>query len=606
MRRVVLGSLLSMILGATLLGGRSALAQTATATQAATPTHTAIPTQTATRAPGPPGPDRERVITVDATEYRWWLTEWDNNQVACEIFVFHPGIPDANEVFKACGATVYEDWIKSSQPCPTESVGAASCTGYYFQLVSALPVEREITIELPAPQVWITLEDCVEHPAGGCVGRPTLLLTAVEPLLNERIESIEGTVEGEEFFCEGNTCDFQLYVTPPEGVTMEFWANSSYGDTSELFEAQIRVQAALPEGVTQGVPTWYVTVLSTQWKGDLSLSCAEQWEAFPPATGLPAWLTTPDTPDELASDLPLTFLAGNLIYQGIVDASTCPDGGLLPNGAASPCGMVLAREKVTEWQNQYDHLILRTALEAGIPAGLLKSMFSRESQLWPGLYHDLDEAGLGQMTDNGADTTLLWNVDFYKEFCPLVLYQSTCDLGYIRLNDYNQRLLQAALVNSVDLFCFDCPAGLDLSKLDNSIQVFGESLLASCSQTGQVILNVTRNVPGTVASYADLWKFTLTNYNAGPGCLTDALTAATQANEQLTWENVSKRLEPACQGAVGYVDDISSLVVYPTPVPTSPGPTATRTPGGPRPTPTFTPIIVVPTITVTLPVTPAP
>jgi hypothetical protein len=588
MRRIVLGAALSMVLGVGMLAARSAPAP-AYADEAV-----------------PAGPDRHKLVTVDYTEYRWWLTRWEDNSVACEIYVEHPGVPDANEVFKACGSTVYNDWIKSSQPCSDQALEAENCKGYYFQLVSAIEKQKQISVELPPPEVWISLEDCVPHPAGGCVGQPTLVLTAEEPLPNERIVSIEGTVGGEPFHCDGNTCDFQLYVTPPEGAKMEFWANSSYGDTSEKFEAQVRVQADIPEGQPGGTPTWYVSVLSTQWKGDLSQSCAEQWQSFPPASGLPAWLTTPNTPNELASDLPYTYLAGNLIYQGIVDASSCPDGGLLANGAASPCGMTLARDKVTEWQNQYDHLILKTAIDTGIPAGLLKSMFSRESQLWPGLYRNVEEAGLGQLTDNGADTTLLWNVDFYKEFCPLVLYQSTCDLSYIRLSDYHKELLQAALVQSVDLFCYNCPAGLDLSKLDFSIEVFGQSLLASCSQTGQVVFNVTRQTPGAVATYPDLWKFTLTDYNAGPGCLTDAITATKNANLALTWENVSQKLEPACQGAIGYVNDITSLVTYPTPLPTPLGPTATPVHVRPNVTPTLTPIYVAPTITVTPPATPDP
>jgi hypothetical protein len=442
--------------------------------------------------------------------------------------------------------------------------------------------------------VWILLEDCVPHPAGGCIGKPTLLLNAVEPLPNERILSIEGTVDGQPFYCDGNTCDFELFVTKPEGALMEFWAYSSYGDSSEKFEAQILIQAEVPEGPGETTPTWYVSVLSTQWRGDVSLSCAQQWESFPPATGMSPWLITPNTPSDLASDLPYAYLAGNLIYQGVVNATACNDGGLLENGAASPCGMSQAREKVTEWQNLYDGLILRVAVETGIPAQLLKSLFSRESQLWPGLYHNVEEAGLGQLTEDGADTTLLWNVDFYKEFCPLVLYESSCSKSYIQLNAANQETLRAALVQSVDLACPTCPAGLDLSKLDFSVEVFGESMLASCGQTGQVILNTTRQVAGSVASYEDLWKFTLVNYNAGPGCLTDAIAATTGAGEALTWESVSARLAPACQGAIDYVNDISSLVAPPTPVPTK-----TPSQPGPSPTPTFTPIFVGPTATIT-------
>jgi len=581
MRHKLLSAVLILVLGLVILGAQSA------------------PLRASAAATVPPGPDRYKVVTVDYVQYIWWLTNWDDNSVACEIVVEHEGVPDANEVFNDCGKTIFDEWVKASQPCSDEQLQADKCKGYYFQLVSAQPAKKQIGVALPPPQVWILLQDCVPHPAGGCQGKPTLLLTAEEPLPNERILSIEGTVDGQPFYCEGNTCDFELFVTKPEGALMEFWAYSSYGDSSEKFEAQIRIQAEVPEGAGQTTPTWYVSVLSTQWRGDVSLSCAQQWESFPPATGLPPWLITPKTSAELASDLPYAYLAGNLIYQGIVNASACADGGLLANGAASPCGTSQAREKVTEWQNLYDGLILRVAVERGIPAQLLKSMFSRESQLWPGLYRDIEEAGFGQLTEDGADTTLLWNVDFYREFCPLVLYQSTCDKSYIQLNPANQETLRAALVQSVDLSCPTCAAGLDLTKLDFSVEVFGQSMLASCSQTGQVILNTTRQVAGSVASYEDLWKFTLVNYNAGPGCLTDAIAATTGAGAGLTWESVSARLSPACEGAIDYVDDISSLVVPPTPTPTK-TPNRVR----PTPTPTFTPIFVGPTSTPTITPTP--
>jgi hypothetical protein len=115
------------------------------------------------------------------------------------------------------------------------------------------------------------------------------------------------------------------------------------------------------------------------------------------------------------------------------------------------------------------------------------------------------------------------------------------------------------------------------------------------------VLNTTRQVAGGVASYEDLWKFTLVNYNAGPGCLTDAIAATSGAGEALTWENVSARLTPACQGAIDYVDDISSLVIPPT---RTPSPTRTPTRPRPSPTPTFTPIFVGPTATAKITPTP--
>ena len=64
-----------------------------------------------------------------------------------------------------------------------------------------------------------------------------------------------------------------------------------------------------------------------------------------------------------------------------------------------------------------------------------------------------------------------------------------------------------------------------------------------------------------------MWRFTLVNYNAGAGCLTTAIKRTYLANEPLTWDNVSSRLEVACSGALDYVNDISLVNsgVLPTP-----------------------------------------
>jgi hypothetical protein len=86
-------------------------------------------------------------------------------------------------------------------------------------------------------------------------------------------------------------------------------------------------------------------------------------------------------------------------------------------------------------------------------------------------------------------------------------------------------------------------------------------MLANCEQTGQLVRNVTGEIAGNSASYEDLWRFTLANYNAGPGCLGNALDATygedLEEDRELTWENVSSHLEPACRGAISYVDAIS-------------------------------------------------
>jgi hypothetical protein len=76
---------------------------------------------------------------------------------------------------------------------------------------------------------------------------------------------------------------------------------------------------------------------------------------------------------------------------------------------------------VIGWQNRFDNLILEVAQETGVPAQMLKKLFARESQFWPALFRQDSDIGLGQLTEDGADTTLLWNASFFEQFCPLVL-----------------------------------------------------------------------------------------------------------------------------------------------------------------------------------------
>ena len=184
---------------------------------------------------------------------------------------------------------------------------------------------------------------------------------------------------------------------------------------------------------------WYVDVLSSQWQGQSVATCADSWNVFPPVGGPPEWLTTPKQSEELSSDIPYTYLATNLIMQGAVDASACADGGLLPGGdGVNQCGLEKSRPAVIEWQNQFDELILSTAQETAVPARLLKNLFARESQFWPGIYQGAADVGLGQLTEDGADTTLFWNDSFYEQFCPMVYPEDTCGDGYMHLKEEEQ------------------------------------------------------------------------------------------------------------------------------------------------------------------------
>lgn len=549
----------------------------------------------------PQGGRRTTKITVTFTRTKWWLIRWSNNQIVCSFFSEQQGLPGLADVEGQCDKKVFEEW-KSTKPCNLADLSSSSqCSGLYLHLVESIQDERDIELELPTPKVWVTVTNCDPQPPDNyCSTSPGLMLVGEEPLPNEIILSIQGTIAGEPFKCSGSECVLPLTPTGLDGVSLEFWADSSFGDSSEHYTAKARLipwgEFMNPESQSQEAPRYYVDVLSSQWRGAPIASCSDVWHTFPDVGGPPAWLSSPQSVEGLQSDVSYYYLAGALITYGLADAGNCLDGGLQAPNIASACGVEAVRPQLLEWQNRFDQDIMLAAQDTGIPARLLKSVFSRESQIWPGIFRTYREAGLGQLTENGADTVLLWNPDFFHQFCPLILNQSYCDLGYGNLSrSYPdlQNMLRGALVSKVNASCPDCPASIDLSQAHYSVQVFAKGLQANCEQVSRIITNLTLLSPGQVSSYEDLWRFTLVNYNAGPGCLSRAIQKAWQANQPVNWSNVTAYLEPACQLSIGYVEDISQLLKV------TPTPTVWLPFSGPINTPVLPRVVNTPTVTPT-------
>ena len=517
-------------------------------------------------------PIRKAILDVNYTLYSWWLVRYSNNGILCAPKVEHPGLPTYNEIEGLCGKPVAQQWL-TSKPCNFAETSASQCPGLYFIERGSEQKQRKVEVELPLPKVWVEVVDCNPLPGERkCTNLPVLLLRGEELLPNETILSIQGTVNSEPFSCGGGECRIPMQPTGIEGVSMEFWADSSFGDSTEHYTAKIRLvpwgDFMSPDGNSSDQKAWYVDVLSSQWTGGELASCSATWQVFPSLEGPPGWLSSPQSVDGLSSETGYYYLAGQLIQKGLVDVQACLDGGLQAANVASACGVEAARPALLEWQNRFDVDILQTAQESGVPARLLKGVFARESQVWPGIFSSYKEAGLGQMTEKGADTVLLWNPDFFHQFCPLVLSKPYCDLGFGNLLASEQNLLRGALVHQVNASCADCAAGIDLSKANYSVKVFAEGLLANCEQVGRILRNVTGLDPGQSSSYEDLWRFTLVNYNAGPGCLSNAINASLGSGEPLDWQHVTPHLEPACQGAIGYVEDITAMLkVEPAPTP---------------------------------------
>jgi hypothetical protein len=286
---------------------------------------------------------------------------------------------------------------------------------------------------------------------------------------------------------------------------------------------------------------------------------ALEWQAFPPLGGNPSWLSYPADASGLASSEPYQYLAGQLIRARAVDVSACSDGGLLGNGYASQCGLEQAMGKVIEWQNRFDFSILEIAGRYDLSPQLLKDIIAQESQFWPGLYAPSPlEYGMARLTETGTDTLLRWNDGFYAEFCSQILWDEVCASGYDNLAKVYQEMLRGALATRVNTYCEPCDYGFDLERADYGIEVLAQSLLANAAQVEQMFVNLTKEPAGASASYEDLWRMTLADYNAGSGCLSAALTAMQKGHAQFTWENVSGNLVGGCRAAIDYVANITN------------------------------------------------
>ncbi|MDX1436140.1 MAG: hypothetical protein R3335_04975, partial [Anaerolineales bacterium] len=425
--------------------------------------------------------ERKVEIIVPIVQTEWWLVNWETNEIECSLVVEHDEFPKAAEVIYSCGEDIYIQWAETPSctiPPEPPPPGTPICEGLYLFQASRRQAEKTVEVDLPLSSVLLTISGCtLVPPRNLCDEVPNLVFIGHEPLPNEQTIAIHIRSEDEEIDCAGERCEIPMPITTLEGIEIEFWGDSSYGDSSPVYKALIRMVDAGASNVDDQ-SYWYVDILSTQWIGGEVASCSQVWESLPPVGGPPLWLSTPNDPAELASAEPYAYLGGRLIANGVVDASSCADGGLLENGNANSCGEILAQDAVVEWQNQFDPTIIEIADKTNVPAYLLKNQFAVESQFWPGIWLPV-EYGLGQITDNGADTALLWNEAFFAEFCPLVLEEEACSDGYLGLLPDEQGILRGALATGTDATCESCEIGIDLTHAEFTIDVFANTLLGN-------------------------------------------------------------------------------------------------------------------------------
>ena len=244
-----------------------------------------------------PGPNRKTIIQVDAIEYYWWLVYWSDNTVVCAITIDHEDKPSYADVLNDCGAAIYDKWLHTPA-CIGSETGTAlqACKGMYLHNTGSQPVSKEMEIDLAPAVIWVEISGCTyDQETGICTGSPSLLFKGEETLPNESITAIHVSLNNEEFNCDTNECTVTLSPTSEKGVPFTFWGDSSYGDSTVLYEGLVR---AVPVPNTTGeenpLTSYYVDILSPQWKTGASASCADIWQVFPEIGDPPAWLDTPN------------------------------------------------------------------------------------------------------------------------------------------------------------------------------------------------------------------------------------------------------------------------------------------------------------------------
>ena len=270
------------------------------------------------------------------------------------------------------------------------------------------------------------------------------------------------------------------------------------------------------------------------------------------------WLYVPESADQLYTEEHYFFLAGQLIANKAVDASICPSGGLMSNGYANACGMATALPTVIIVQNMLNEPILQAWKEVGVPPVLLKQMIRQESQFWPSLYmfptHENDsyyyEYGLGHMTVIGMQNALQWNRDLSAKVC------SVSDSG----NCASDSGIVNQILSSQIATCDTCEYGINSDLVNYSVDILAEAVLGHCYQTSQLIFNATDWHPSLVVDYATIWKLTLMNYTAGPGCVFDAIVSTFEITEgPMDWSEISANVSGEhCIYGLEYANQITA------------------------------------------------
>ena len=274
------------------------------------------------------------------------------------------------------------------------------------------------------------------------------------------------------------------------------------------------------------------------------------------------WVYIPEFANQLHTEEKYFYLAGQLIKNKIVDASACPAGGLALNEYANACGMVTAMPTVIGIQNMVNEPVMQAWINVGIPPVMLKQLIRIESQFWPAPHAEETvmyggnqtahaiEFGYGHITNIGLRNALQWNTDLGKKICPPSAY------GFCASDVSNAY----QILSSLGSVCPTCEYGVDPVMVNREVDILAEVLLGHCNQTAQLIFNATGWRSNLVVDYGTIWKLTLMNYNAGPGCVFDTVVSTFKITEgPMDWSEISANVTGAyCMRGLSYANQVTA------------------------------------------------
>ena len=524
--------------------------------------------------------------TTTFTQNIWHLSSRANGTQICEVIISHAGFPTDLEMMAACETSLIPPVPTATAspypsptptgtytpkptktptltPAPTEVNIQNFYDGTYWVFISSKEVTQTEKIKLP--EMILEIEAPVEQ-----VPESYVTIRAYDPAPGYNITSIQGLLEGKPFKCTEDACN--VYFDRDAQIT--YWATSSFGDESQHYTATLRI--------SQNQFDYNVSITNRSLFYRYVDAAAKAWKGIALGTE-PQWTYLPQSPSQLNTNKTLHYLAAKLIVSGIVDATDCPGSGLFDNWAPNGCGIEKARPALLSWQNRFDNIIWNASKEHGVPAKLIKAIIEQESQFWPDKTGTdfVDEYGLGQLNEFGADVALRWDKSLHDQVCSSTLFD--CPEYYANLPSYSQAMLRGRLLQLVNANCPTCEYGIDLIKAEESIDIIAQTIYANARQAGYILDEYEAKT-----QYEDLWRFTMVSYHAGYQCLEDAIAKTISLGEPLNWSYVSYHL--TCQGAGEYVDkiweklnayeeyypsvvSINAVAQFPTVVPLRPTPT---------------------------------